>query len=79
MEYTLVGSEVWTTVTNDWHSFSYEIGGLQRGARYVFRVRAVNVHGPSKPSMESEVVQLDEDGEFIQFKLLVTAAVFRFV
>lgn len=60
VEYSLVGSEVWTTATDNCYSLSYVLEGLQPGARYVFRVRALNVHGYSKPGQESDVLQLEE-------------------
>lgn len=60
VEYSMVGSDIWTTVIDECHSLSYIVRGLQPGGRYVFRVRAYNVHGYSKPSLESDIVQLEE-------------------
>lgn len=62
LEYSLAGSDVWTTAVDDWSYLSYEVQGLRPGARYVFRVKAINVHGTSKPSLESDVVALEEYG-----------------
>jgi serine/threonine protein kinase len=63
VEYSLAGSDVWTTATEDCHSLSYTLRGLQPGARYVFRVCAQNVHGYSKPSHESDTWLLEEKNE----------------
>ncbi|KAJ8962969.1 hypothetical protein NQ314_005686 [Rhamnusium bicolor] len=60
VEYSMVGSDIWTTDIEECHSLSYVVRGLQPGGRYVFRVRALNVHGYSKPSLESDIVQLEE-------------------
>lgn len=60
LEYSLAGSEVWSTVAENCHSLSHVVNGLQTGARYVFRVRAINIHGNSSPSAESDLVQLEE-------------------
>ncbi|KAK9886789.1 hypothetical protein WA026_018441 [Henosepilachna vigintioctopunctata] len=68
VEYSLVGSDVWTTVTENCHSLSHTFGGLQPGGRYVFRVRAQNVHGYSWPGLESDVLQLDELNEISTFE-----------
>ncbi|KAJ3662886.1 hypothetical protein Zmor_007204 [Zophobas morio] len=63
VEYSLAGSDVWTTATEDCYSLSYTISGLQPGARYIFRVRAQNVHGYSKPSQESDTLLLEEKSD----------------
>ena len=68
VEYSLVGSDVWTTVTENCHSLSYTIKGLQPGGRYVFRVRALNMHGFSKPSVESDILQMTENGKLLFLK-----------
>lgn len=60
VEYSLAGSDVWITAAENCHSLSYVIRGLQKGARYIFRVRASNVHGSSAPGLESEVIQMEE-------------------
>lgn len=65
LEYSLAGSEVWTTAVDNWSYLSYEVKGLQPGARYLFRVKAINVHGASKPSLESDVVTLEEYGKLL--------------
>lgn len=62
VEYSLVGSDVWTTSTDDAYSLSYTIRGLRPGGCYVFRVRATNVHGASLPSAESDAVYMQEAG-----------------
>lgn len=64
VEYCLVGSDIWTEVTENCHSLSYTFRGLQPGARYVFRVRAQNVHGYSRPGLESDILQLEELSEY---------------
>lgn len=63
LEYSLAGSDVWTVAVEDWSYLSYQVQGLQPGARYIFRVRAINVHGASKPSLESDIVALEETGK----------------
>lgn len=68
VEYSLVGSDVWTTATENCHSLNYDIKNLQPGARYVFRVRAENVHGYSKPSTESDIIQIEEQSKSLFFK-----------
>ncbi|XP_017783475.1 PREDICTED: myosin light chain kinase, smooth muscle-like [Nicrophorus vespilloides] len=68
VEYSLVGSDVWTTVAEDCNSLSYVVTGLQAGGRYVFRVRSVNVHGASQPSQESDILQLEEQNEKSSFE-----------
>lgn len=70
VEYSLVGSEVWTAATENCHSLSYVIRGLKPGGRYVFRVRAVNVHGSSPPGKESEVLQLEETSESFEARMV---------
>ncbi|XP_060535558.1 myosin light chain kinase, smooth muscle [Cylas formicarius] len=68
VEYTLFGSDIWTTAVDDCENLGYVVGGLQLGGRYVFRVRAVNVHGASRPSLESGIVQLEEHNESSSFE-----------
>ncbi|GJQ79662.1 hypothetical protein Trydic_g8731 [Trypoxylus dichotomus] len=68
VEYSLVGSDVWTTAIDNCHSLSYAVKGLQPGGRYVFRVRANNVHGSSIPSLESDIHQLEEHNESSTFE-----------
>lgn len=67
LERSLAGSDVWSTITDNCHSLSHVVKGLQTGARYVFRVRAVNVHGSSSPSADSDVVQLEEQCMIINY------------
>ncbi|CAG9839550.1 unnamed protein product [Diabrotica balteata] len=57
----LVGSQRWTNIVQDCQAHSYLVRGLEPGLQYVFRIRALNVHGYSKPSLESQVVELEED------------------
>lgn len=64
VEYSLVGSDIWTTAVEECHSLSYIVRGLQPGGKYMFRVRALNVHGYSKPSHESDIVQLEEHSKY---------------
>ncbi|KAF2897973.1 hypothetical protein ILUMI_08202 [Ignelater luminosus] len=68
LEYSLLGSDVWTVAAENCHSLSYTVRGLQPGAQYIFRVRAINVHGSSQPSMESECVQMKEPDELFTFE-----------
>lgn len=68
VEYSLVGSDVWTTVTENCHSLSYTVKGLQPGGRYVFRVRALNMHGSSRPSVDSDILQMTENGNLLFLK-----------
>lgn len=63
VEYSLVGSDIWTTAIENCHCLSYVVKGLQPGGRYVFRVRALNVHGYSKYSQESDIIQMEEQSE----------------
>lgn len=48
----------WTTVAESCHSLSYTVRDLRQGEYYQFRVRAVNVHGASEPSAESEPMMM---------------------
>lgn len=48
-----VGETEWNVVAENCHSLSYEAGSLRPGASYVFRVRALNIHGAGEPSPES--------------------------
>lgn len=53
-------SSQWQTVTSNCHSTSYKIKNLDPEAKYIFRVRAQNVHGVSSPSQESESVTISD-------------------
>ncbi len=46
----------WTVLTAECHSTSYIVTGLDSSREYIFRVKAVNVHGASSPSRVSEPV-----------------------
>ena len=46
----------WTVLTAECHSTSYIVTGLDCAREYIFRVKAVNVHGASEPSSASEPV-----------------------
>ena len=46
----------WTVLTAECHSTSYIVTGLDSSREYIFRVKAVNVHGASEPSSVSEPV-----------------------
>uniref|UniRef100_A0A6P7FMT1 Myomesin-2-like n=1 Tax=Diabrotica virgifera virgifera TaxID=50390 RepID=A0A6P7FMT1_DIAVI len=62
VDYTLVGSDNWVTLEKVCQSHTYVVKDLlEPGAQYVFRIRALNVHGYSKPSLETQIVQLEED------------------
>lgn len=63
VEHSLLGSDVWITTEVN-HSFNYQVRGLQPGAQYVFRIRAINVHGCSKPGIESDHIQMKELGNY---------------
>lgn len=61
----MVGTDIWKTdYICDKNLLSYTIKDLQPGEKYVFRLKAYNVHGYSEPSLESDIVQLDEHGKF---------------
>lgn len=68
VEYSLAGSQVWQTATDNCYSLSYVVKNLEPSVKYVFRVRAMNVHGPSAPGLESEVVQIMEQPEDSSFE-----------
>ncbi|VEN54177.1 unnamed protein product [Callosobruchus maculatus] len=63
LEYCLVGSGVWAAACRQCHSLSHSVRGLTPGGRYAFRVRAVNALGASRPSAESQVVQMQEEDD----------------
>ena len=52
----------WTVVTNRHHSTSFVVKGLSYDREYIFRVKAVNVHGESEPSRVSEPVSFRVHG-----------------
>ncbi|KAJ8687536.1 hypothetical protein QAD02_023330 [Eretmocerus hayati] len=54
------GESSWLIVAENCHSLSHELPSklLKPGNSYVFRVRAVNPHGPSEPSPESRPFRL---------------------
>ncbi|KAH1008358.1 hypothetical protein HUJ05_008917 [Dendroctonus ponderosae] len=68
VEYSLCGSDIWSTAVDDCTYLSHAVGGLQPGGRYAFRVRAFNVHGISRPSAQSGIVQLEEHNESSSFE-----------
>ncbi|CAH1959688.1 unnamed protein product [Acanthoscelides obtectus] len=68
VEYSLVGSGVWAAACRQCHSLRHLVTGLTPGGRYVFRVTAVNTHGSSRPGIESEVVQMQENDESSSFE-----------
>ncbi|XP_011495829.1 PREDICTED: myosin light chain kinase, smooth muscle-like [Ceratosolen solmsi marchali] len=53
LERRRIGELSWRTVAENCHRLRHEARGLRAGATYVFRVRALNVHGPGDPSPES--------------------------
>lgn len=64
VEYSMFGSDIWTTAVDDCTYLSHPVVGLQPGGRYIFRVKAYNVHGYSRPSLESDIVQLEEHSKY---------------
>ncbi|XP_023246836.1 titin homolog isoform X2 [Copidosoma floridanum] len=58
VEYRRIGELSWRVVAENCHSLGHEVWGLRAGATYLFRVRAVNVHGPGEPSPESRPFKL---------------------
>lgn len=58
MDYSVLGSNLWITAVNNCYGLSFTIKGLQEGAEYIFRVRAVNIHGSSLPGITSESVRI---------------------
>ena len=52
----------WTVITNSHHSTSFVVKGLSLDCEYIFRVKAVNVHGESEPSRVSEPVSFGVNG-----------------
>lgn len=49
-----VDEESWTLVAETYHSLSHTVTGLVPEQTYLFRVRAINIHGASEPSIESD-------------------------
>nr|KAG5714808.1 hypothetical protein BaRGS_000296 [Batillaria attramentaria] len=47
----------WTTLTKSCQGNSYQVKNLTPNSEYIFRVRAENIHGVSKPSRPSDPVQ----------------------
>lgn len=52
----------WTVVTNSHHSTSFVVKGLSLDREYIFRVKAVNIHGESEPSRVSSPVSFGVHG-----------------
>ncbi|XP_051161896.1 titin homolog isoform X2 [Leptopilina boulardi] len=48
-----IDEENWTLVSETYHSLNHTIAGLIPDETYLFRVRAINIHGASEPSFES--------------------------
>lgn len=48
-----IDEESWTLVSETYHSLNHTIAGLIPDETYLFRVRAINIHGASEPSFES--------------------------
>ncbi|CAG0886838.1 unnamed protein product [Darwinula stevensoni] len=51
--------QTWVVACHKCNSTSYVVKGLMPGGEYVFRIRALNVHGVSAPSAESQPLKLD--------------------
>lgn len=69
IEFSIVGSDIWHKVTCESKTSNFLFRDLQRGAKYIFRMRAYNIHGVSEPSLESNVVQMEENGMYLQVML----------
>ena len=54
IEMRQVDEESWTLVGETYHSLSHTVNGLVPDETYLFRVRAINIHGASEPSIESD-------------------------
>ncbi|XP_033210455.1 titin homolog isoform X2 [Belonocnema kinseyi] len=54
IEMRQVNEESWTLVAETYHSLSHTVTGLVPEQTYLFRVRAINIHGASEPSIESD-------------------------
>ncbi|XP_064598298.1 uncharacterized protein LOC135464716 [Liolophura sinensis] len=48
----------WQTVTETCQGTSYKVRDLSPGTKYLFRVRAENMHGVSRPGLESDPIVL---------------------
>lgn len=53
-------SEEWKQIAAVKDSLAYTYTEIKKGVNYRFRVRAINVHGPSPPSEESDNVIIEE-------------------
>lgn len=60
VEMCRLGDANWQTVTSNCHSTSYIVKGLEPGSKWIFRLRAQNVHGVSCFGQESDVVEIKE-------------------
>ena len=54
IEMRQVDEENWTLVAETYHSLSHTVTGLVPDQTYLFRVKAINIHGASEPSIESD-------------------------
>ncbi|KAB0796878.1 hypothetical protein PPYR_10939 [Photinus pyralis] len=57
LEYNKNGDNDWITAADNCHTFNYTLNGLESDSWYTFRVRAINVHGPSLPSPISDQIR----------------------
>ncbi|KAL8593183.1 hypothetical protein ACOMHN_009838 [Nucella lapillus] len=55
-------SKAWTVITKSCQGNSYQVKNLSPSSQYVFRVRAENIHGLSKGSQPSEMVETNMFG-----------------
>lgn len=66
MEAKHASESTWTIIAESCHSLSYtttETNFITPGESYRFRIRAENIHGLSKPGMESDPVRIPKQGE----------------
>lgn len=65
VEYSVVDSQKWERENCDSNSLTHTVKGLQKGQRYIFRVRACNLHGFSESSQVSNIVEIEEHGKYV--------------
>ncbi|KAF5279087.1 hypothetical protein FQA39_LY05765 [Lamprigera yunnana] len=61
LEYSLVDSNDWIVAIDNCHTLNYNVNGLKSNSFYIFRVRAINVHGSSPPSLESDKILINSN------------------
>lgn len=58
LECRRIAENTWKLIAENCHTLGHEVTDLEPGVFYVFRVRALNIHGSSQPSPESKAFRV---------------------